>query len=91
MPQVSNLENEILADSFTEAEVRMAIFQMKHNSAPVPDGFLVEFYQVFWEVIKGDLMALFEDFHRGELPLHSLNFGTIILLPKGSEANRIEQ
>jgi len=36
-------------------------------------------------------MALFEDFHRGELPLHSLNFGTIILLPKGSEANRIEQ
>jgi len=36
-------------------------------------------------------MALFEDFHRGELPLHSLNFGTIILLPKGSEANMIEQ
>jgi hypothetical protein len=43
------------------------------------------------EVIKGDLMALFEDFHRGELPLHSLNFGIIILLPKGSETNRIEQ
>ena len=42
-------------------------------------------------MIKGDLMALFEAFHRGELPLHSLNFGTIILLPKGSEANRIEQ
>ena len=91
MPQVSNLENEILADSFTEAKVMMAIFQMKHNTAPGPDGFPVELYQVFWEVIKGDLMALFEDFHRGELPLHSLNFGTIILLPKGSEANRIEQ
>ena len=91
MPQVSNLENEILADCFTEAELRRAIFQMKHNSAPGPDGFPVEFYQLFWEVIKGDLMVLFEDFHRGELPLHSLNFGTIILLPKGSEANRIEQ
>jgi len=47
MPQVSNLENEILADSFTEAEVRMAIFQMKHNTALGPDGFPVEFYQVF--------------------------------------------
>ena len=47
MPQVSNLENEILADSFTEAEVGMAIFQMKHNTAPGPDGFPVEFYQVF--------------------------------------------
>ena len=47
MPQVSNLENEILADGFTEVEVRRAIFQMKHNSAPGPDGFPVEFYQVF--------------------------------------------
>jgi len=47
MTQVSNLENEILADSFTEAEVGMAIFQMKHNTAPGPDGFPVEFYQVF--------------------------------------------
>jgi len=47
MPQVSNLENEILAYCFTEDEVRTAIFQMKHNTAPGPDGFLVEFYQVF--------------------------------------------
>ena len=30
-----------------EKEVREAIFQMKHNKAPGPDGFPVEFYQVF--------------------------------------------
>jgi hypothetical protein len=32
---------------------------MEHNKAPGPDGFPVEFYQVFLEVIKDDLLALF--------------------------------
>ena len=76
---------------FTEAEVREAIFQMEHNKAPGPDGFLAEFYQAFWGTIEGDLMALFSEFHKEELPLPSLNFGTIILLPKYKEAIKIQQ
>ena len=64
---------------------------MEHNKAPGPDGFPPEFYQVFWHVIKDDLMALFDDFHNGTLPLHSLNFGTIILLPKSNDAKQIQQ
>ena len=77
-----NIENEILTSEFTEAEVREAIFQMEHNKAPGPDGFPAEFYQAFWGTIKDDLMAMFAMFHNQELPLYSLNFGTIILLPK---------
>jgi hypothetical protein len=50
------------------------VFQLEHNKTPGPDGFPVEFYQNFWEVIKKDLLALFEDFHNGILPLHSLNY-----------------
>ena len=38
--------------------MRVAIFQMEHNKAPGPDGFPTEFYQVFWNIIKKDLMAL---------------------------------
>ena len=37
---------------------------------------------------KDDLMALFSYFHKGELPLHSLNFGTIILVPKSKKLNK---
>jgi hypothetical protein len=48
---------------------------MKHNKAPGPDDFLAEFYQIFWEIIKGDLMALFQDFYDDSLPPFSLNFG----------------
>src|SRR6266542_3306529 len=69
----------------------MQCFQMEHNKAPGPDGFPVEFYQVFWEVIKGDLMALFQDLHQDGLDLFSLNFGMITLLPKKDDASRIQE
>ena len=89
IPQVTDLKNEAFVERFTEEEVRKAIFQMEQNKAPGPDGSPAEFYQAFWGTIKDDLMALFEDFHNGTLPLFSLNFGTIILLPKCKEASRI--
>jgi len=64
---------------------------MEHNKAPGPDGFPAEFYQTFWDLIKFDLMELFADFTNRNLPLYSLNFGTIILLPKCKEAITIQQ
>ena len=91
IPQVSSLENNALVNEFTEKEIKDAVFQMEHNKAPGPDGFPVEFYQVFWDVIKTDLVELFKDFHSGSLNLYSLNFGTIILLPKCKEAMKIQQ
>ena len=90
IPQVSDLENEFLTDVFSESEVRAAVFQMEHNKAPGTDGFPPEFYQVFWDLIKDDLMALFMEFHEGTLPLNSLNFGTIILFPKKKDAKVIQ-
>jgi len=91
IPQVSILENEFLTTNFTEDEVRTAVFQMEHNKAPGLDGFPLEFYQVFWSLIKDDLMALFTDFYDGSLPLNSLNFGTMILLPKQKDVKAIQQ
>jgi hypothetical protein len=36
-------------------------------------------------------MAMFRDFHNGELPLFSLNFGIVTLLPKEKEVKKIQQ
>jgi hypothetical protein len=90
IPQVTDTESEMLVDEFSEKETRDAIFQMKHNKAPGPDGFLAEFYQVFWSLIKDDIMAMFRDFHTGNLPLLCLNFGLITLLPKEKEVKKIQ-
>jgi hypothetical protein len=88
--QVSVEDNEMLTTPFTENEVKEAIFEMKHNKAPGPDGFPAEFYQRFWKVIKYDLMALFKEFHDGTLALFHLNYGVITLLPKQKEFTNIK-
>jgi hypothetical protein len=89
IPQLSKEEREILTTDFTE-EMLEAITQMERNKAPGPDGLPVEFYQTFWAVIKGDIMAMFAQLQTGDLSLFRLNFGVITLLPKKEEASRIE-
>jgi hypothetical protein len=87
IPQVSQEENVALITCFNEEEVRHAIFLMEHNKFLGPDGFPTEFYQVFWSVIKYDLMSLYVEFHKWDLPIFSPNFGIIILLPKCKDAD----
>jgi hypothetical protein len=82
IPQLSEQENNILVSAFSEQEVLHAITQMEKNKALGPDGFPAEFYQKFWDVLKGNFMAIFKAFQDESLPLFHLNFGTIILLPK---------
>jgi hypothetical protein len=91
IPQVSELENEMVVQPFSEEEVQKIVFQMDHNKTSGPDGFPVELYQACWDIIKNELMTLFMDFHLGYLPLYNLNFGTIILIPKCREAITIQQ
>lgn len=91
VPQLTAVENDILVAPFSEKEVFEAISQMKNNKAPGPDGFPTEFYKKCWHIIKGDLLPLFHDLFSGQLQLFQLNFGTITLLPKKTEAVRIEQ
>ena len=91
LTQVTEQENEFLTAAFTEKEIHDAVFQMEANKAPGPDGFPAEFYQFFWEIVKTDLIQIFQAFHKGELPIHSLNFGIITLLPKSTDALCIQQ
>jgi hypothetical protein len=60
-------------------EIKKAVFEMEHNKAPGP------------EVIKEDLMAMFHDLFSGDLPLFSLNFRVIMLIPKAQDTTRIQQ
>jgi hypothetical protein len=81
IPQITYVENEALVE-FSEKEVCDAISQLKHNKALGLDGFPAEFYQVFWSLIKEDLMTMLRDFHNGNPPLFCLNIVIITLPPK---------
>jgi hypothetical protein len=78
--EVTYEENRVLVDEVAEEMVKRLCFRWNIIRLG-PDDFLAELYQTFWNLIKNDLMALFHEFHLGTLPLYSLNFGTIILLP----------
>jgi hypothetical protein len=59
---------------------------MEHNKAPGSDGFPVEFYQIFWDIVKSGLLDLFAELHKGQLDLFRINFSEIILLSKVTDA-----
>jgi len=53
--------------SFIEKEIQDAVSVIEDSKALGSDGFPSEFYQKFWDAIKGDLMQMFHDLHSGTL------------------------
>lgn len=88
---ISEEERKTITRPFQEAEVKQMIFDMKIDSSPGPNGFSVHFFKTFWPIIKGDYMAMVQDFHKGALDTKTLNYGVITLVPKIREANNIKQ
>ena len=51
----------------SKEEVKQVVFTFGRDKAPGPDGF----FQIFWEVIKVDVMTFMKEFHdRGKLSKH---------------------
>jgi hypothetical protein len=49
------------------------------------------FYQKMWEVIKKELVEMFEEFHRGRLDLYRLNFALVIVIPKEKDVRTMNK
>ena len=88
---LSREEGASLIRDFQEEEVKSAMCSMKSNSAPGPNGFGVQFFKSFWQLIGNNYLALFQDLHKGVLDIRRLNYGVIILVPKAQDANNIKQ
>ena len=88
---VSDADNAYLTGPFSEEEIKFALFRMEKNKAAGPDSFPVEFFQGCWEIVKHDILELFQDFWDGRLNVSGLNYGIITLLPKVMDAEKIQQ
>jgi hypothetical protein len=87
----SEEDKVFLTKPFTLDEIKIAVFGMEPNKAAGPDGFNAEFFQVFWDVVKGDLFNILEDLYNQELDMSRINYGVITLIPKGNDADRIQR
>jgi hypothetical protein len=71
---------------FEEREVLEVVKGMNKDKALGPDGFSIAFFQDCWDVIKADIMGVFQDFHAHSKFVKSLNATFIALIPKKSGA-----
>lgn len=80
----SNTERnrEQLADKFTEKEILDCLRESDGDKAPGPDGFNFKFLQTFWDLIKGNVTEIFNDFHSHNTFVRSLNFTFLVMIPK---------
>lgn len=76
----------MLQSPFTEEEVKEAVFGSYSDGALGPAGLSFMFYQKIWDVVKGGLMALFNEFHAGRLDIYRLNSAVLSLIPKEKDA-----
>ncbi|MCI01142.1 LINE-1 reverse transcriptase like, partial [Trifolium medium] len=90
-PTLSLDEAGRLDDGFQEEEIRRVVFDSDGNKSPGPDGFNGEFFKASWEVVKGDLKTLFEEFHTyAKLPKCLLAY-FVTLIPKVSNPHSINE
>ena len=62
LSSVSDEENALLCRPFSETEIKEALGQMEKNKAAGPDKIPIEFYQNCWEIVRLDIIQLFDDF-----------------------------
>ncbi|GAB2303773.1 hypothetical protein Dimus_038959 [Dionaea muscipula] len=86
-----SVENQLrLCLPITNDEIKSALWSIGDNKAPGPDGYTAGFFKKSWLIISDDLCnAVKEFFNTGQL-LRQINHALIVLLPKHTNANRVE-
>ncbi|XP_039136364.1 uncharacterized protein LOC120273726 [Dioscorea cayenensis subsp. rotundata] len=67
---------------FSLEEVKRVVFDLGSDKAPGPDGFPIFFFKTFWEIVKGEIWKLCDDFFAGKANLECINWACIVLIPK---------
>lgn len=67
---------------FSLVEIKNATFDLGVDKAPRPDGFLISFFQKYWDTISSDLVKLCNDFYFKRVNLERINWASIALIPK---------
>ena len=62
---------------------------MNGDKAPGPDGFTVAFWQFSWDIVKEEIMLLFNELYENAKFVRNLNATFIVLVPKNGGAEDI--
>ncbi|GKV48207.1 hypothetical protein SLEP1_g55033 [Rubroshorea leprosula] len=62
--KISEANNDILTTTFSEEEIKEAIWECESSKSPGPDGFNFRFVKAMWEDIKADIVGFVQEFHK---------------------------
>jgi hypothetical protein len=83
-PTISEEENEGLVATFSMEEIEEVVKSSDGNKSPGPDGYNFAFLKKFWEILKGDVRIMFDQFHgNSSFPKSFLSY-FVTLIPKVS-------
>jgi hypothetical protein len=89
--RVSGEEDNAQDLTFTPEDLDEVLAGMKPDSAPGSEGLPVVFFKKFWEILKGPILAILNDFILGRVDISRLNYGIISLIPKVRGADTVRQ
>lgn len=89
--KISNLKKSMLEIRFLEEEVWNMVSVMKRDKSLGSDGFSISFYKKCWDIMKGDLLNVFDEFYYSEEFYEHLNNTFIVLIPKKNNAQNLRE
>lgn len=88
-PCLNRHQQQLLVKEVNTDEILQALKAMPNEKAPGADGFSVEFFRQYWELIGDDIVqAVLQFFETGKL-LKNINCTTVTLIPKVNKVTSI--
>jgi hypothetical protein len=76
------VDNGNLMEEVSKEELKEVIHSFQHDKSPRPDGWTIEFYLGFFELVGEDLLEVVEESRRSGLIHAPINATFITLIPK---------
>ena len=75
-------DKALLDKKFDLEEIREAVWECEGNKSPGPDGFNFTFIKKNWDLLKGDVWRVLNEFHENGRLSKGVNSSFIALIPK---------
>jgi hypothetical protein len=82
--------NQSLEEVVSWFEIKSALFSMQSGKSPGLDGFTVEFFNIYYEIIKEDLLLMVRESQRTGKVLGAINSTFLFLIPKSQDGITFE-
>jgi hypothetical protein len=87
--KLSSTQQHVLAQDVTREEIKHAMFSLKNNKAPGPDGFNAGFFKRMWHIVGEDVNNAVSSFFQTCRMLKEMNATSISLIPKVANPRRL--